>query len=170
MNQYIPNDPSRRKFLMSGCAVSALMLISPLSFAQNLVHQEADLKLANFLTNKQLDPQLVARAFDALSKVSSTFKTDAAELSAYIQDKGFSSIDTLKNDPLFKQRYVNTARDIISTFYLGYAGTPIQQRAHDGVEFVTYTEIETYKLTQKYTPIPGYSHWTTNYWATLPKA
>ncbi|GGZ97080.1 hypothetical protein DC083_04750 [Ignatzschineria ureiclastica] len=170
MNHDIPNDTSRRKFLISGCAVSAMMLLPSLTFAQSSSNQDADLQLANFLTNKTLDPQLVHRAFDALSKADSTFRTSALELSAYIQDKGFSNIDALKNDALFKQLHEKTAKDIISVFYLGYAGTPIQQRAHDGVQFVTYTEIETFKLTQKYTPIPGYSRWTTNYWATLPKA
>ncbi len=170
MNKYIPSDPSRRKFLLGSCAISAFMLMSPYAFAANFSEQNDEVKLARFLTNKQLDPALVERAFDALAKVNTEFKTDAAELFAYIKDKGFANIDLLKNDSLFKQLHQQTAKDIISVFYLGYAGTPIQQRAHDGVQFVTYTEIETYKLTQKYTPIPGYSRWTTNYWASLPKA
>lgn len=170
MNNYIPSDASRRNFLIKSCAISAFMVMSPYAFAANLAEQSDEVQLARFLTNKPLDPILVERAFDALSKVNSHFKTDATELLAYIRDKGFKSIDALKTDTLFQQLHAKTAREIIATFYLGYAGTPIQQRAHDGVQFVTYTEIETYKLTQKYTPIPGYSRWTTNYWATLPKA
>lgn len=160
---------SRRKFLFSTTVITAYMMLSPSAFALNIT-ENRNTTLAKFLTNKPLDPMLINRAFEALIKVDPNFQEKADALSTYIEDQQFQSIETLKEDALFKKAHQTTARSIISVFYLGYAGTPVQQAAHDNVRFVTYTEIETFKLTQKYTPIPGYSRWKTNYWANLPTA
>lgn len=165
---------SRRKFLFSSTVITAYMMLSPSAFALNIT-ENRNVTLAKFLTNKPLDQTLINRAFEALIKVDPSFQDKADALSTYIEDtyiedQQFESIETLKKDTLFKKKHQATARSIIAVFYLGYAGTPIQQAAHDNVRFVTYTEIETFKLTQKYTPIPGYSRWRTNYWANLPTA
>ncbi|UNM95381.1 sorbitol dehydrogenase family protein [Ignatzschineria rhizosphaerae] len=160
---------SRRKFLFSSTVITAYMMLSPSAFALNIT-ENRNVSLAKFLTNKPLDQALVDRAFEALIKVDPNFQKKADALCSYIKDQQFQSIETLKKDAHFKKEHQTTARSIIAVFYLGYAGTPIPQAAHDNVRFVTYTEIETFKLTQKYTPIPGYSRWKTNYWANLPTA
>lgn len=169
MTRSLKYNKSRRKFLLGSAALATYFAIAPYSYASALEETSRNLKLARFLTNKAINPDVASRAFDALSKINNHFQAEAKSLTDYIDAQQFNNVEALKTDALFNQKYKSTAMTIISAFYLGYVGSPQDHVADDGVQFVTYLEIETFRLTKDFTPIPGFSNHKTNYWVSLPR-
>lgn len=168
MRESIESRYSRRGFLLGSTALLLGVSLGPISYA-TVLKEQVDIKLlANFLTNKTIKPILAIRTLEALTKINPNFPKEAIALSNLINTHKINDVEELKNHPLFDNHLKDTALKIISAFYLGYVGTPQPSSANDNVEFITYTEIETYKLTYLYTPIPSYSRWKTNYWSELP--
>lgn len=125
-------------------------------------------KISEFLTNKEIDPVFSARAGSALSKMNPAFPKAIAALADFIERNGLSDVEELKDAPGFEGDIKTAAQELISALYIGYVGEPKPQSSEDNVEFVAFTEALTYRLTHKYTPIPSYSRWRTNYWEHLP--
>jgi len=167
---------SRRAFLrLSGAAVAAGFLpviaaraeMAGRAAGTNGAAQPADfIRLSAFLTGKPIAPQLAKRVWAALSKRDADFAGKCAELRQLIAAVNAPDIDMLKNRPEFSDAMRETAKAIISAYYLGYVGTPKPLRAHDDVEFITYTRALMYQLTYEHTPIPTYSRWGHDFWGS----
>ncbi|MHB8284706.1 MAG: sugar dehydrogenase complex small subunit [Caulobacteraceae bacterium] len=165
---------SRRKLLASAAVVSGVAVagVGPyLAMSQGSPAPTLDLHpLAQLLTGKPLDPWVVARATSVITSQNPNFPADATALAGFIKTNNIADIEALKVDPRFAGKMHDTAKLLISALYLGYVGTPGDASAHDGVQFVTFTDALTFRLTHDFTPIPSYSRWGTNYWTTVPKA
>ncbi|WP_166434236.1 sugar dehydrogenase complex small subunit [Vibrio viridaestus] len=167
------NAISRRKFLSNAISTVVggyVMLAFPsFSFAAeaNLAAEDIQ-KITSFLTDKDIGLALANRAYQALTKVDSQFPQRFITLNNFLASNQFSSVNELKDHPQFTGELKNTAQEVISALYLGYAGQPKAHSSEDNVEFVTYTQALTYQLTKDFTPIPSYSRLKTGYWAHLP--
>ncbi len=166
---------TRRSFLIYSAAglVSISLIPASESFAalpvSNVEEENEFNRLCRFLTGKDLSLSLTKRSFSALSHVDTDFEQRARELSAFIRRGHYASIEALKVDSKFDDHLRQTALSIISSLYLGYAGTARPDHSEDNTQFVTYTEALMYRLTYDYTPIPSYSRWSTGYWTSVPK-
>jgi fructose 5-dehydrogenase small subunit len=166
---------TRRNFLVySGVGLVSLSLLPVTSaFANRTDITPNDAQgfnaLCQLLTNKSLDMPLTTRALSALTAVDKAFTEKTMMLSSFIKKGNHTSIEALKAAPDFQGEIRQTALTIISSLYLGYAGTPRPDHAEDNTQFVTYTGALMYRLTYKYTPIPSYSRWSTGYWTSVPK-
>ncbi|ARU93964.1 sugar dehydrogenase complex small subunit [Tatumella citrea] len=165
---------SRRSFLIKITALLASFTLIP---AHAVITTPADVgasvisqlqTTAQFLTESQQDPQLIIRAANALLKVNSNFAGDLQQLSSLIADNHIANLKDLKTSNLFEGKPQQTAKDILSALYLGYAGTPVMLSSEDNVVFVAYAQARTYQLTKDFTPVPSYSRWKSGYWAHLP--
>lgn len=163
---------SRRSFLIKTTALLASFTLIP---AHAVITAPAGTsvisqlqKTAQFLTESQQDPQLISRAANALLKVNSNFAADLQQLSKLIEDNKINNVNELKTSKLFEGKPQQTAKDILSALYLGYAGTPVMLSSEDNVVFVAYAQALTYQLTKDFTPVPSYSRWKSGYWAHLP--
>ncbi|WP_434776942.1 sugar dehydrogenase complex small subunit [Neisseria sp. Ec49-e6-T10] len=146
----------------------ALAQKDPMSIVAN--HEVKFLELSQFLTGKQLDPILANRVLEALSKIDSSFPKKAKFLEKEIRWAQLHDVDAFKTSTLFEQPELKeTALTIISAWYLGYAGTPVDQVATDNTVFITYTQALMYLPTQNALVIPSYMKWGTNYWVNPPK-
>jgi fructose 5-dehydrogenase small subunit len=161
---------SRRSFLLAtALGVAATTFSAPWMSAGAFAAASPQFHgLSEFLTGKSLDTTLTERAFSALSKVDSGFDAKAQALNAFIEQQSLANVDALSVAPGFTPELKATAMAIISSYYLGYAGTARPGKAHDDTQFVTYTQALMYRLTYDYTPIPSYSRWGTGYWTDLP--
>ncbi|WP_310631244.1 sugar dehydrogenase complex small subunit [Paraburkholderia sp.] len=171
-------DGARRVFLaQGGVMLSALAMFPALAIAPAhaepgapvaAISQQDFHQLAQFLTGKTLDGALAVRALDALLKVDAQFGAKAAAISRYIATHSLADVDAFSQYAALPATIKADALAIISSFYLGYAGTAKSGAAHDNTQFVTYTQALMYRLTERYTPIPSYSRWGTGYWTTVP--
>ncbi len=165
---------SRRSFLIKTTVlVASFSLISPGAIAITLPEHSVITQLeitAAFLTEKPQDPALIERAAHALLKVNPNFATELETLANLISENKFITTENLKTSKLFEATNQQTAKDILSALYLGYAGQPVMLSSADNVEFVAYAQALTYQLTYPYTPVPSYSRWQSGYWAHLPSS
>ncbi|MBT9387036.1 sorbitol dehydrogenase family protein [Pseudooceanicola sp. CBS1P-1] len=160
---------SRRRFLAATTILAGAGMAFggvPQAFAAGA---DANLvSLASFLSGKDVDPALVARAGNALNQKDESFAKAAAALSDFVSKGGFTDTDALAADPGFTPELQKTAQELLKALYLGYVGEPKGQAAHDGVLFVSFSQALAYGVTSPYTPIPSYSTWGSGYWAHLP--
>ncbi|NVO27230.1 hypothetical protein HJ526_07360 [Donghicola sp. C2-DW-16] len=161
--------PTRRLFLMGTAALmaSGALISRPLP----AIAQTADsMAIAELVTGKTIDPALAKRAVDAITVTQPDYPQALSRLASFAAEQGITDVETLKTADGFDGELKTTAKTLISALYLGYAGTPVAHTSDDGVQFVTYTQALTYRLTEPYTPIPSYSRQGTGYWAHLPEA
>ncbi len=161
--------PTRRMFLLGSAAVlaSAAVVSHPLS----AIAQTSDaMSMAELVTGKSIDPALASRAIEAITVNQPDFPQALEKLRAFAEENGITDVETLKTADGFDGDLKDTAKTLLSALYLGYTGTPKAHSSTDNVQFVTYTQALTYRLTEPYTPIPSYSRWGTGYWAELPTA
>ncbi|QHI96078.1 hypothetical protein GT348_07355 [Aristophania vespae] len=168
---------SRRHFILSSTAVmgAGIVLSFPkLTLAQETNNNAKDKSITNihhmaeFVTAKKISPSLAQRAGWAITKTDAQFPDHIEALAEFITKNNITDIEALQDAPGFDGDIKIAAQKLISALYLGYAGQPVELSSEDNVEFVAYREALTYQLTQKYTPIPTYSRWSTGYWAHLP--
>jgi len=166
---------SRRNFLFWGGAAAAASFVLVLS-AQAAVELNEGIvtpaaagfhDISQFLTGKEIVPQLAERAWWALTNHDSSFGEKYQILRDFIAASNARTIDQLKTHKAFDTALRQTALAIISAYYLGYVGTPRSLRAHDDTIFITYTQALMYRLTYEQTPIPTYSRWESGYWGSL---
>lgn len=165
---------SRRSFITSSAAILGAFTVAPV-FGLDITSSKANSLtgmqgIAEFLTAKKIDAALANKAGAALSKIDSEFTTHLISLANFIIKNNIQDIETLKSANGFEGDIKLTAQKIISALYLGYAGDPIPLSSDDNVQFVTYTQAITFKLTERFTPIPSYSRWGTGYWEHLPSS
>lgn len=168
-----PNNPGRRRFLLSTAAASAVLAASPVlapmsAFAAAQPDNHTFGQVSRFVTGRKTLPDvLVTRAHDQLLALDPAFDDKLAALASTIQASGAKSIDAfLKTNPDSALR--DTMVTITGAFYLGYTGTPDPSQMTDNARFVTYHEALMFEPTADATPIPTYSHHGHNYWAKPP--
>ncbi|ARO15920.1 hypothetical protein BVG79_p1000118 (plasmid) [Ketogulonicigenium robustum] len=163
---------SRRGLLRGAVVASAIALTASLSgtavFAQGVTATNF-VTLSQVLTMRpQLDPEIAARALDALSGEDDGFATKAQALMDAVTAENFSDMDSF-NDFIAKHEDLrDTAMKIISAWYLGYTGTQDGHGFDDTARFVTYRSALMYESTIDATVIPTYSRGAPNYWAEPP--
>lgn len=162
---------NRRRFLTITAAFFGSSVV--LSHAGSALAQNAETtanlqNLSEFLAAKPVDAVLASRSGSALTKIDGTFPKRAAALADFIAGNRITDVEALKIAPDFTGELKTTAQELLSALYAGFAGDPKPLSAVDNVEFITFTGALTYQLTHKYTPIPSYSRWQTNYWEHLP--
>ncbi|PHI29821.1 sugar dehydrogenase complex small subunit [Budvicia aquatica] len=164
---------SRRNFLISGVALTGFAVLSPaLSWASTPAESSDSaifFNLSLLLTAKtDLSPIVAQRALHCLTEQDAQFPQKLQQLSAEITQARITSADRLYGHSIMTGPLGDTAKKIISAWYLGYTGTPVSLRAVDNTRFVTYTDALAYAPTLDATVIPTYSRGRTNYWVQPP--
>jgi hypothetical protein len=164
---------SRRKFIISGTALAGFAVLNP-ALARLIMPNEGGggtlfLKLSVLLTDKkQLNPIIAQRALTGLLEEDASFLSKIQFLSDALKTANIFSADELNNHPIMSGPAGDTAKKIISAWYLGYTGTPVPLRALDNTRFVSYTDAFAYVPTRDATVIPTYSRGKTDYWMQPP--
>ncbi|AKJ43571.1 sugar dehydrogenase complex small subunit [Pragia fontium] len=164
---------SRRNLLISGAALTGFAVLrSALSWASE-PNESSDsaifFKLSLLLTSrKHLSPVVAQRALHGLVTEDAQFLQNMRQLSTAMTHENITSADQLYGHPLMNGSFGDTAKKILSAWYLGYTGTPVPLRASDSTRFVTYTDALAYAPTLDATVIPTYSRGRTNYWVQPP--
>ena len=127
-------------------------------------------QLSLLLTGRsQLSQLLTQRALHCLTEEDAAFPEKQRALYQAITEAGITHADQLNGHAVMSSPQTgDTARKIISAWYLGYTGTPIPLRAVDNTRFVTYTDAMMFTPTLDATVIPTYSRGRTNYWVEPP--
>jgi hypothetical protein len=169
---------SRRKLLSTGAALAGTMLLLPVSirapYAQQSLSADSDIeqfyRLSLFLTDRtSLSKNVSLRALTMLTEEDKNFPEQVTLLNQKIKQAGLTSVDQLPDSPIFQdEKLRQICLSIISAWYLGYTGTPVEHRAMDNTRFVTYTGALMYEPTIDATVIPTYSRGKTNYWTQPP--
>ncbi|MDF7673723.1 sugar dehydrogenase complex small subunit [Acetobacteraceae bacterium ESL0709] len=173
---FLMGTVSRRHFILSSSSViafSAFIFLHRIKTAQAGHSATLDTStihyLSELLTAKTIDPSLATRAGQAITRTDPSFPAHITALKQFLELHNITDIEALKSNPGFEGEIKTAAQKLISALYLGYAGQPVMLSSDDNVEFVTYREALTYRLTKDYTPVPSYSRETTGYWASLPE-
>lgn len=172
---------SRRSFLLLGSSAIASAFMPAIAARGSVadiinntesgadISAQADTdfrKISQFLTGKDLSPELCARAWWALTNHDSAFIGKYQALRNFIAAGNAADIDSLKTDAAFTEELQQTAAAMISAYYLGYVGAPQAVRAHDDTIFITYTQALMYRLDYERVPIPTYSRWGEDFWGS----
>ncbi|QHI95061.1 hypothetical protein GT348_00915 [Aristophania vespae] len=161
---------SRRDLLKSSACLGAMLMLCRPSFAAQT--QSFDfLELSEFLTGrKNLNANIAARAYAALTAEDSSFAAKVARLDKTIRHENLHDMTEFS---AFASRYPDLqpiAIKIISAWYLGYTGTPSMNILKDDARFVTYENALMYEPTIDATVIPSFSRGHTNYWGKPPSS
>ncbi len=127
------------------------------------------IKLSVLLTNRKSVSEVIAlRALNCLQKEDPYFLAKMQLLANTLTTENILSADELNHHLIMTGPTGDTAKKIISAWYLGYTGTPVSLRASDNTRFVSYTDALAYAPTLDATVIPTYSRGKTNYWVLPP--
>lgn len=167
---------SRRKLIHTGSILFGITLFSPLhgSFAKLATSTNSDAELfyhlSLFITARTILSRNVSlRALVMLTQQDKDFPKKMRLLWQMIQIAGLKHVDQLSDSHLIKDlTFSDVTQKIVSTWYLGYTGTPIALRAVDDTRFVTFSHALMFEATRDATLIPTYSRGQTNYWVLPP--
>ncbi|WP_199063540.1 sugar dehydrogenase complex small subunit [Serratia sp. ASV30] len=164
---------SRRRFLTVGAALTGFAVFKPSLSWGRMPSESSDaaifIKLSVLLTNgKKMNPVIALRALNCLQEEDPSFQEKMQLLANALSVANILSADELNNHLIMTAPTGDTAKKIISAWYLGYTGTPVSLRASDNTRFVSYTDAFAYAPTLDATVIPTYSRGKTNYWVQPP--
>jgi hypothetical protein len=166
----------RRSFLISagraGIGASAICLTGWLISTSEAANENVETfrALSGLVTGKSdLDISLAERAYAQLRVLDADFPQKVAALAELARSSGAKTIDALLassrgGDETSRAAIVT----IVSTWYLGFTGTPISLRAEDSTGFVTFTKALMYEPTIDATVRPSYARAGTGYWVDPP--
>lgn len=170
---------TRRDFLSSSTLLAGFFVFKPFdAFAQEKVSslvtpsdRAAFYHASTLLTNrKKLNDTVALRALEGLLEADSAFSAHFRMLWSALQSAKITQVSQLNSHVIMQNaQHSMTIKKIISAWYLGYTGTPIELRAVDNTHFVTYTDALMYESTIDATVIPTYSRGKTNYWVKPPE-
>lgn len=165
---------SRRHFLAAGAALAGFAVFKSALSWMRMPSENSDaaifLKLSVLLTNRNKLSQIIAlRALNCLQEEDPSFSEKMQLLANVLSVENILSADELTDHLLMTGLTGDTAKKIISAWYLGYTGIPVSLRASDNTRFVSYTDAFAYAPTLDATVIPTYSRGKTNYWVQPPK-
>lgn len=165
---------SRRRFLAAGAALAGFAVFKPALSWMRMPSENSDAvvftKLSVLLTNRnKVSPIIALRALNCLQEEDPSFSDKMQLLANALRVANILSADQLEHHSIFTGLIGDTAKKIISAWYLGYTGIPVSLRASDNTRFVSYTDAFAYAPTLDATVIPTYSRGKTNYWVSPPK-
>lgn len=159
---------TRRFVLQSTAGLTALLVFSRPSFANNSGSTDF-LRLSQFLTTRQkLDETIAQRIYTALTADDPKFSDDADRLYNTIRSENFADMSLFSAFTAKHPDLQSVAMKIISAWYLGYTGTPSMNILKDDARYVSYEKALMYEPTRDATVIPSFSRGRTNYWFTPP--
>lgn len=172
-----PTRLDRRTFIVAAAAFGAD--ISTGGFGRALIGtaeaaESADVAafraLSAFLTGAgDLDPDAAGRAFAQLSELDRSFARNAAALAGTVRSSGAADMEAFLATPAASASGTRvTMTTIVSSWYLGYTGTPVALRAEDDTGFVTYVDARMFMPTIDVTVRPTYARAGLNYWVAPP--
>lgn len=144
---------SRRNLLRGSVTLGLAVLIGAAmpwqSVMAGAVADEDFVALSQFLVSRQVSPVLAARYYKALDKRAPNFSTNVLALKQLIADQGYKHVDEYlaqASDASLKA----TATSIISAWYLGIVGEPVD------AELIAYSQAMMYQPTHGILIIPTY--------------
>ena len=161
------NALSRRSLLRGSVTLGLTALVSGLVPWQSVMaaaQSDADFAaLSQFLVSRPVNAVLAARYYAALDKRAPNFSTHVIALKQLIAERGLKHVDDYlalaDADPSLKI----TATSIISAWYLGIVGEPVD------AELVAYSQALMYQPTHGILIIPTYGGGPDS-WGPKPKA
>jgi hypothetical protein len=148
-----PRELSRRNLLRGSVTLGLAVLVGSAMPWQSVmaaaVADEDFVALSQFLVSRQVSPVLAARYYKALDKRAPNFSTNVLALKQLIADQGYKHVDEYlaqASDASLKA----TATSIISAWYLGIVGEPVD------AELVAYSQAMMYQPTHGILIIPTY--------------
>ena len=161
------NALSRRSLLRGSVTLGLVALVSgvmPWQSAMASAESAADFAaLSQFLVRRPVNAVLAARYYAALDKRAPNFATNVIALKQLIAERGLKHVDDYlalaDADPSLKA----TAISIISAWYLGIVGEPVD------AELISYSEALMYRPTHGTLIIPTYGGGPDS-WGPKPKA
>jgi hypothetical protein len=164
---------SRRRFLTVSAALAGFSVFKPVFSWMRMPSENSDaaifLKLSVLLINgKKMSPVIALRALNCLQEEDPFFLGKMKLLANVLRAENILSADELNHHVVMTGPTGDTAKKIISAWYLGYTGIPVSLRASDNTRFVSYTDAFAYAPTLDATVIPTYSRGKANYWVLPP--
>lgn len=161
------NALSRRSLLRGSVTLGLTALVSGLMPWQSVMaaaQSDADFAaLSQFLVSRPVNAVLAARYYAALDKRAPNFSTNVIALKQLIAERGLKHVDDYlalaDADPSLKA----TATSIISAWYLGIVGEPVD------AQLISYSEALMYRPTHGTLIIPTYGGGPDS-WGPKPKA
>ncbi|MEX3773346.1 sugar dehydrogenase complex small subunit [Pseudomonas sp. MYb118] len=149
-----PAGFSRRNLLRGSVALGLTALVSGVMPWQSVlaaqVSSEDFIALSQFLVSRPVNPVLAARYFAALDKRAPNFSTNAIALKQLIDARGYKHVDEYLAQPDPDASLKATATSIISAWYLGIVGEPVD------AELIAYSQAMMYQPTHGILIIPTY--------------
>jgi hypothetical protein len=166
----------RRRSLLAGGGATALIAGMGLGAATTGTSAEgaqppvAFVEISRFVTGSHLDDaHALARAWSQLTTLDAMFADAVLRLHGAVKDAGLTAMPAFLSSSLGKDAaLVKTATTIISAFYLGFTGTPVDHRVKDNTGFVTFAGALMWRPTIDMTVIPTFARGGTDYWVAPP--
>lgn len=165
----------KRRGLLIGIGTTALMAgmgfgATALTTAPPTSVPEAFVAISRLVTGSRLDDEsAVARAWQQLTALDAGFAAAVARLHDAVTGAQLATMAAFLASPLARDAaLVKTATTIVSAFYLGFTGTPIDHRVKDDTGFVTFVGALMWRPTIDVTVIPTFARGKTDYWVAPP--
>jgi hypothetical protein len=174
----VPENPGRRRILISAGLASAAGALLPwgkIAHAQapapaSPAELEAFHALGQRLTgHDDLPRDVSARLYAALARGNRAYAAQASALASALDKAGIDTMARFQGSAVESDATLKaTAMAIISGWYLGYTGEPLDHLAQDDTQFITYQGALMFEPTRDATVIPTYARAGTNYWSEPP--
>lgn len=151
---HAPRDVSRRSLLRRSITLGLATLVGsalPWQSVMAAAVSDADfIAVSQFLVSRPANPVLAARYYRALDKRAPNFSTNVIALKQLIAERGYQHVDEYLAQANENPSLKATAVSIISAWYLGIVGEPIE------AELVSYSQAMMYQPTHGILAIPTY--------------
>ncbi len=165
-----------RRGLLLGIGVTAMSAAMGLGAAaavraaSDAPSPAAFITASRFVTGAPLDDgAALDRAWTQLRALDADFPRAVDRLADALRRSGAATMTAFMGSPVAKDAaLLKTATTIVSAFYLGYTGTPVEHRMKDNTGFVTFVGALMWRPTLDATIIPTFARGGTDYWVKPP--